>query len=612
MACLLSTANSFSQGFQMSSSNWSIPNGGEVTSTTNHRFRYTAHQAFTSDANGSQSYAVMDMNGDAIPDLVVYNEVQGGVLTVFSPASNPYWQVFLGTSSGFSSSSINWSIPTGGEATSTTNHRFRYLSHQAFTSDANGSQSYALMDMNGDNKPDLVIYNEVQGGVLTVFSPSSNPYWMVYLNTGTGFSSTAINWSIPTGGEVTSTTNHRFRYLAHQAFTSDANGSQSYALMDMDGDNKPDLVIYNEVQGGVLKVFSPASNPYWSVFLNTGNGFASSSINWAIPNGGEVTSTTNHRFRYISHQAFTSDANGSQSYEIMDMNADGKPDLLVYNEVQGGVLTVFSPASNPYWSVFLNTGSGFSMSSINWAIPNGGEATSTTNHRFRYTAHQAFTSDANGSQSYMVTDIDGDSKVDLLVYNEVQGGVLTVFSPASNPYWQVFLGTGSGFSMSSINWAIPNGGEVTSTTNHRFRYTAHQAFTSDANGSQSYSIMDMNGDGKVDLLVYNEVQGSVLKVFSPASNPYWMVYLNTSSVGFQTYAKENNEIIVYPNPFVTDLYVKMKNTDTDYSITDAMGKVVLSGKLNQEQNTINVEKLPSGFYLLQTNNKTNSIKLIKE
>jgi len=204
------------------------------------------------------------------------------------------------------------------------------------------------------------------------------------------------------------------------------------------------------------------------------------------------------------------------------------------------------------------------MSATNWSIPTGGEVTNTTNHRFRYIAHQAFTSDANGSQSYNMMDIDGDGKPDLLVYNEVQGGVLTVFSPASSPYWKAFLNTGSGFSAGAINWSIPTGDEVTTTTNHRFRYISHQAFTSDANGSQSYALTDMNGDGKPDLVIYNEVQSSVLTVFSPANNPYWSVFLNTSTVGFQNNLMDAKKISVYPNPFIDNITIDLENAETNF------------------------------------------------
>jgi len=42
-----------------------------------------------------------------------------------------------------------------------------------------------------------------------------------------------------------------------------------------------------------------------------------------------------------------------------------------------------------------------------------------------------------------------------------------------------------------------------------------------------------------------------------------------------------------------------------------MAKEVLNGKLNNRNSIINMSELPAGFYILQTENKKNVVKLIK-
>ena len=76
---------------------------------------------------------------------------------------------------------------------------------------------------------------------------------------------------------------------------------------------------------------------------------------------------------------------------------------------------------------------------------------------------------------------------------------------------------------------------------------------------------------------------------------------------------ETNNLKLYPNPVVNVLNVKTENNliNQPYTIIDGLGRVVLNGKLNEVDSTINVEQLSKGIYYLKVSDK-NVSKFIKE
>ena len=76
---------------------------------------------------------------------------------------------------------------------------------------------------------------------------------------------------------------------------------------------------------------------------------------------------------------------------------------------------------------------------------------------------------------------------------------------------------------------------------------------------------------------------------------------------------ERNSLKLYPNPVVSILNIKTDNhlTNQPYTIIDGLGRVVLNGKLNEVESTINVEQLSKGIYYLKVSSN-NASKFIKE
>ena len=82
--------------------------------------------------------------------------------------------------------------------------------------------------------------------------------------------------------------------------------------------------------------------------------------------------------------------------------------------------------------------------------------------------------------------------------------------------------------------------------------------------------------------------------------------------------KEQSPLIdlkAFPNPIADELTIEATTTNDNeltFVLVDALGRLVLTGNLNNSKTTINTSNLEKGFYSLSvTNEKRNSLKTIK-
>ncbi|MCB0430938.1 MAG: T9SS type A sorting domain-containing protein [Flavobacteriales bacterium] len=334
-------------GFSQTPKNWSVPDGGHTTSTHQFGFNNIA-DAGSYEAN-DQGWLVTDITGDGIPDLIVHSQGDGSYRDGFDVGTNPYWKVYQGGTSGFAASPLTWKVPAGGHTSSTHAYGFNNLS---YTGGYNtGDHSWAVMDMDGDKKPDLVIYAEGTGSYRDAYDVGNNSYWKVYTNSGYGFTGSFSKWNVPDGGYLYNGHNYGFSYISYSG--SYSAGNQGWSTMDMTGDGLPDLVIHSQGDGTYRDAFSVGNNPYWKVYQGNENGFSASDIHWSMPDGGHVSSTHTFGFNNIG-DAGSYDA-GDQGWALLDMNGDGKTDLVVHSEGNGSTRDVYGVDVNPYWKVYLNT-----------------------------------------------------------------------------------------------------------------------------------------------------------------------------------------------------------------------------------------------------------------
>jgi hypothetical protein len=310
--------------------------------------------------------------------------------------------------SKFDDSSRSWSLPPLAAALTQ-------------LTDSSIAQNYATLDLDHDGKVDLVVTS------LQSDSTVGTTRWLVYPGTGSGFGA-ATNWTLPA-----------FPYRLDQLGYADID--YNYAVTDLDGDGRPDLVVTQLLSDDTVGI------SHWVVYPNTGSGFGAP-YNWPLPALPERLD-----------QLASLDIN--LNYTTTDLDGDRKPDLVV-SQLEGDNTVGIS-----HWVVYPNTGSGFGARK-NWVLP-------ALPYRLAELAY------VDGYQNYATTDLDGDGKPDLVV-TQLQGDDTDGIS-----HWLVYANTGSGFA-AATNWALP-------TLPYRLAQLAY------VDGYQNYATTDLDGDGKPDLVV---------------------------------------------------------------------------------------------------------------
>lgn len=601
----------FGQGFPTVNNNWALPDGGRISNSTFYGFDHENGVSLNNDNTGSQNWFFQDMNGDKVADLVVAAQIQGGDLTCFSPGLNPYWKVYLSTWNGISTIPLNWDLPSGGLIRNGIIYGFNQISGSSSNQNNTGSQNWNLTDMNGDNKPDLVITGQLQSGNITCFSPGSGQYWKVYLNTGSSFSTTPLNWDLPIGGRLSGGVTYGYPANFGTAFSSDNTGSQSWSVTDINGDNKADLVVTAQLQAGNVTCFSPGASQYWKAYLNTGNGFSATAVNWNLPNGGKLNGGTTFGYDAVNGFAYSGDNTGSQTWSVMDIDGDKKADLIVTAQLQAGNVTCFSPGSNQYWKVFSNTGNGFAASPVNWSLPNGGRLVSGITYGYDFIIGTASSSDNTGSQTWTIADMDGFGQPELVVTAQLQAGNVTCFSPGNNQYWKVYKNSPTGFSSVPINCSLPIGGKLAGGVTYGFNASYGAATPSENTGSQSWMIADMNHDAIPDLVITGQLQGGNVTSFSPTSSQYWKVYKSN----FETGIFENSRDLApsfqaFPNPNKGTFTIK-SSIEEKITLNNEVGQVIKTLDLNAMNNySVEISDLQSGIYFVSGKTSVSKIVVI--
>jgi hypothetical protein len=345
--------------------------------------------------------------------------------------------------------------------------------------------------------------------------------------TGTGFEGNASYWSLPATRvdntwpwDGTAGTDPYSDCLDSPG----TNGEVAWTTMDLTGDGVYDLVITKDRCGP-----SGLGSTFWEVYPGEGSDFVSSAIYWSLP-ASRVDNTW--PWDGIAGTDPYSDCldspgtNGQVAWTTTDLTGDGAVDLVVTKDVCGP-----SGLGSTFWEVYAGEGSGFASSATYWSLPATRVDDTWPWDGLAGTDPYSDCLDApgtNGQVAWTTTDLSGDGAPDLVVTKDVCGP-----SGLGSTFWEVYEGSGAGFSSSATYWSLP----ATRVDNTwPWDGTAGTDPYSDCldapgtNGQVAWTTTDLDGDGAPDLVVTKDVCGP-----SGLGSTFWELYTGQGS-GFASSA----------------------------------------------------------------------------
>ncbi|MFY0538701.1 FG-GAP repeat domain-containing protein [Nannocystis pusilla] len=298
---------------------------------------------------------------------------------------------------GFAREAAAWAVPVGGRA----GEGFAAPTGQAA---AVGDDDWTLLDLDGDGALDLVrtaaAYPAGDGFTTRTKGFPLAPFWAVHRGGGgDGFAAAPSAWSLPVGVGFAG------RGLVAAAGEPVEVGDLVWALRDVDGDGRPDLVVtgVRASESEVVPLGWPDA-PRWDVYSSDGSRFAAEPQAWALPPGNDA--------EFFHHVDGAPLAPNAPAWSLLDLDGDGWSDLVVSGRVSGQRLVSPGFPDSPFWEVHRGGATGFDAPLTVWSLPPGGGAKTGF-------AGLTGVAEAAGDQEWAVLDLDGDRRLELVVTGQL-------------------------------------------------------------------------------------------------------------------------------------------------------------------------------------------------
>jgi hypothetical protein len=417
-----------------------------------------------------------------------------------------------------------------------------------YNSGGGGADSVAVADVNGDGIPDLIVVNWDQsdggevGGVGVLLGNGDGTFQPSVTYTSGGFSPYSVAVAdVNHDGKADIVVANFFvndysnvgalsvllgsgdgTFQAPVSYSSGGYGATSVAIGDVNGDGNPDLVVAN-------------SDSSVSVLLGNGDGTFQAPV------------------------SYSSDGYGATSVAIGDVNGDGNPDLVVAKTCQseecdnGAVSVLLGNGDGTFQSAGAYSTGGFRANSVAIGDVNSdgkpdlavvSQCATDTNCNFGVvgvllgngdgTFQPVVTYGSRGydAESVVIGDVNGDGNADLVAVN----------------YCNKLNRNGSCAAGGVVSVLIGNGDGT---------FRAAVAYNSGGHWSKSVALMDVNGDGKPDLLVATSC--SKLYGYACDGNGLAGVLLNDFTATTKTKVSSS------PNPSIVNQAVTLTATITSSS-----------------------------------------------
>lgn len=259
--------------------------------------------------SGSVGYAMLDLTHDGRSDLVVFRD------GCDASVGKDHWDVYPGGDGGFAPAPTRYALPAP-----RCNTKLDALGKT-------GALGYTLSDLSGDGRVDLVVHRDDCDEAV------GRDRWDLYAGGSDGFAASPASYALPAARCKT-------KFDALGGF-----GAVRFALLDLDGDRRSDLVVYDDACDEAV------GGKRWDLYAAGATGFAAAPTPFALP-----AARCGSRFDALAK-------NDALGFGLLDLSCDRRPELVVHEDMCD------ESVGGARWDVYPGEASGFSAAPQSFALP---------------------------------------------------------------------------------------------------------------------------------------------------------------------------------------------------------------------------------------------------